>query len=151
MTALPKEAAVHSGNSPLEEFTGQISRTKISPLYSVGLAVVALAMVLLPLIYITLIVLTAWVVLLHLKYDTWIFSGGGGHVLVRLPAYLGPAIAGGILVFFMIKPFFAKKAKTPDPITLDKGKEPLLFAFIQKICGLVGAPTPCQIEVDCQV
>jgi Zn-dependent protease with chaperone function len=151
MTALPKEAAVHSGNSPLEEFTEQISRTKISPLYSAGLAVVAFAMVLLPLIYVTLIVFTAGIVFLHLKYDTWIFSGGGGHVLVRLLAYLGPAIAGGILVFFMIKPFFAKKAKTPDPITLEKVKEPLLFAFVQKICGLVGAPVPCRIDVDCDI
>jgi Zn-dependent protease with chaperone function len=150
MTALAKEAELQSGNSPLDEFAGQISRTKIRPLYSFGLAIVAFAMVLLPLIYIALIAMTAWLVLWHIKNNTWIFSGSGGAV-VRIIAYLGPAIAGGILVFFMIKPFFAAKAKAPDPITLDKDKEPLLFAFIQKICGLVGAPTPRQIDVDCQV
>jgi Zn-dependent protease with chaperone function len=150
MTALAKEAAPIKRNSPLEAFTGSISRTKIRPLYSVGLAIVAFAMVLLPLIYIALIAMTAWLVLWHLKTNTWLFLGSGGVVL-RLIAYFGPAITGGILVFFMIKPFFAAKAKTPDPITLDKEKEPLLFAFIQKICGLVGAPTPCQIDVDCQV
>ncbi len=70
---------------------------------------------------------------------------------MRLILYLGPAVAGGILVFFMVKPFFAAKAKTPEPITLDPAKEPLLFAFVQKICGLVGAPVPCRIDVDCQV
>src|SRR5215468_389477 len=149
MTALAKEAGDQDA-SPLDAFSGQISRTNIRPLYSFGLAIVAFAMVLLPLIYIALIVFAAWVVFLHLKYDTWLFAGGGGHIFVRLLAYIGPAIAGGILVFFMIKPFFAAKAKTPDPITLDKEKEPLLFAFIQKICELVGAPTPCQIDVDCQ-
>jgi Zn-dependent protease with chaperone function len=150
MTALPKEAAVHQSISPLEAFTGQISRTKIRPLYSAGLAIVAFAMVLLPLIYIALIAFTAWVVLLHLRYDTWIFTGSGSAI-IRIIAYLGPAIAGGILVFFMIKPFFAAKVKTPDPITLDKDNEPLLFAFIQKICRLIGAPVPCRIDVDCQV
>jgi Zn-dependent protease with chaperone function len=150
MTVLAKEAALSSKAPPLEAFAGEISRTKIRPLYSVGLAIVAFAMVLLPLIYIGLVGMTAWLVLWHLRNDTWIFSGSSGTV-VRLIAYLGPAIAGGILVFFMIKPFFAAKAKTPDPITLDKEKEPLLFAFIQKICGLVGAPVPCQIDVDCQV
>jgi Zn-dependent protease with chaperone function len=151
MTAELKEAALASRAPPLDAFGGQISRTRTGPLYSAGLAVIAFAMVLLPLIYIALIAFTAWIVFLHLKYDTWIFAGGGGHVFVRLLAYIGPAIAGGILVFFMIKPFFAKKAKTPDPITLDKEKEPLLVAFVQKICGLVGAPAPCRIDVDCEV
>jgi len=150
MTAELKEAASPRKDSPLNAFAGQISRTKIRPLYSIGLAIVAFAMVLLPLMYIALIAMTAWLVLWHLKNNTWIFSGSGGAV-VRIIAYLGPAIAGGILVFFMIKPFFAAKAEMPDAIKLDKEKEPLLFAFIQKICGLVGAPAPCQIDVDCQV
>jgi len=95
--------------------------TKTGPLYSAGLAVVAFAMVLLPLIYMALIALTAWGVLWHLKNDTWIFSSGSGRGgFVRLILYLGPAVAGGILAFFMVKPFFAKKAKAPKPITLDR-------------------------------
>jgi Zn-dependent protease with chaperone function len=114
------------------------------------LAIVAFTMVLLPLIYIALIGLTAWAVLLHLRYDLWIFDGGSAGIL-RLIAYLGPAIAGGILVFFMVKPFFAAKAKTQEPITLDLATEPLLFAFVKKICGLVGAPVPSRVDVDCQV
>lgn len=150
MTALPKEAAVNQNTSPLAAFTQGISRSKTRPLYSVGLAIVAFAMVLLPIIYMALIAFTAWLVLLHLKNDLWIVSGSGGTV-IRLIAYAGPAVAGGILVFFMIKPFFAKKAKTPDPITLDKAKEPLLFAFVEKICGLVGSAAPCRIDVDCEV
>ena len=60
-------------------------------------------------------------------------------------------MAGGILIFFLVKPFFAAKAKRPEPITLDPEQEPLLFAFVQKVCGLVGAPAPCRIVVDCEV
>src|SRR6185369_6529933 len=90
-------------------------------------------------------------VVLHLKNDTSIVEGASGRAgLLRLILYLGPAVAGGILVFFMVKPFFAAKVRTPEPITLDPGKEPLLFAFVEKICGLVGAPVPGRIDVDCQ-
>lgn len=149
MTSLP-EAAQQAG-SPLEAFSGPIARTKTGPLYSAGLAVVAFAMVLLPIIYLALIVFAAWAVLFHLKNDTWIFESGSGGGILRLILYLGPAVAGGILIFFMVKPFFAAKAKTPDAVTLEPAKEPLLFAFVQKICGLVGAPTPSRIDVDCQV
>lgn len=140
-----------STTSPLEAFSGTITRTKTGPLYTAGLAVVAFAMVLLPLIYVALIVLTAWGVYLHLKYDAWIVAGGSSGWLFRLIFYLGPAVAGGILIFFMVKPFFAKRAKSADPITLDPTQEPLLFAFVGKICALVGAPTPRRIDVDCQV
>src|SRR5262249_8120794 len=135
----------------LEAFTGSIPRTKTGLLYSAGLAIVAFAMVLLPLIYLALILITAWLVLLHLRYDTVLLGGSGQAMIVRLILYFGPAIAGGILVFFMIKPFFAKRANAPNPITLDPSKEPLLFAFVQKICALVGAPIPRTINVDCQV
>ena len=141
MTALPEGVTAHQTVSPLEAFSGAIARTRTGPLYSAGLTIVAFAMVLLPLIYLALIAFTAWAVLLHLKTDTWIFDGTSGRGgLFRLILYLGPAVAGGILIFFMVK-----------PITIDPAKEPLLFAFVRKICGLVRAPVPCRIDVDCQV
>lgn len=152
MNGLPVTVVAPPGPSPLDAFSGTLRHTKTSPLYSAGLAVVAFAMVLLPILYLALIALAVWAVLLHLKYDTWILdsaSGRGGFM--RFIAYLGPAVAGGILVFFMVKPFFAAKVKPPQPITLDPVKEPLLFAFVRKICALVGAREPCRIDVDCQV
>ena len=130
MTTSAEVVAVPGGVSPLEGFTGPIARTKTGLLYKAGLAIVAFAMVLLPLIYLALIALTAWAVLFHLKNDTWIFDGASGRgAIFRLILYLGPAVAGGILVFFMVKPFFAARAKSPDPITLDPGNEPLLLAW----------------------
>ncbi|MCX6923552.1 MAG: M48 family metallopeptidase [Verrucomicrobia bacterium] len=109
-------------------------------------------MVLLPLLYLALIAFAAWAVLWHLRNDTWIFDGASGRGgFLRLLLYLGPAVAGGILMFFMVKPFFAPKAKRPEPISLDPEQEPLLFAFVQKICGLLGARAPCRIDVDCEV
>ena len=70
--------AAHRASSPLEAFSGGITRTKTGLLYRAGLAIVASAMVLLPLLYVALIALTAWAVMLHLLNDTWIFEGGSG-------------------------------------------------------------------------
>lgn len=150
MNTAPEVAVPRQAGSPLEAFTGPIPRTKTGPIYGAGLAVVAFAMVLLPLLYVGLIALVAWAVLLHLRYDFWIFEGGGA-IILRIILYLGPAVAGGILVFFMVKPLFAAKAPRPESIALDPASEPLLFAFVQKISSMVGAPAPCRIDVDCQV
>jgi Zn-dependent protease with chaperone function len=126
--------------------------TKTGLLYRAGLAVVAFAMVLLPAIYMALIALTCWGVVYHLTQNLWLFDGSSGRGGIgRLIVYVGPAIAGGILVFFMVKPFFARQAKEPERLTLDPAKEPVLFAFVEKICALVRAPAPCRIDLDCQV
>jgi Zn-dependent protease with chaperone function len=105
---------------------------------------------LLPAIYIGLIVFAGWGVLYHLMHNTWILSGRGGG-FGKLILYLGPAVAGGILLFFMLKPLFARRAKAAEPLSLEPEKEPLLFDFVQCICQLVRAPMPCRIDVDCQV
>ncbi|MEN9678219.1 MAG: Protease HtpX [Verrucomicrobiota bacterium] len=152
MKTHPHPEADQRSDSPLDAFGGTIAPTRTGPLYTAGLAVVAFAMVLLPLIYLALIGVTVWAVVLHLINDTWLFnqrSGRGGFIALLL--YLGPALAGGILVFFMVKPFFATHAAPAKPITLDPKAEPLLFAFVQRICALVGSPVPCRIDVDCQV
>ncbi|HEY0551282.1 MAG TPA: M48 family metallopeptidase [Verrucomicrobiae bacterium] len=138
--------------SPLAAFRGSFAPTKPGFLYQAGLAVVAFAMVLLPAIYMALIAAATWSVIYHLKHNVGILSGGSGRAgLGRLIIYLGPAVAGAILVFFMVKPFFARKKKATEPVSLDPSKEPLLFAYVKKICSLVGAPAPCRIDVDCQV
>jgi len=41
----------------------------------------------------------------------------------------------------MGKPLYAPKQEGVQPVTLDPAKEPLLFAFVEKICALVKACT----------
>ncbi|HWF20380.1 MAG TPA: M48 family metallopeptidase, partial [Verrucomicrobiae bacterium] len=129
--------------SPLDSFTGIITPQPVSPLYKIGLAVVAFAMVLLPAVYGFFILLAGWTVVLLVKND---FSDGGTG---KLTFYLGPAC--GILIFFMLKPLFAKRPVRVQAPTLDPAKEPLLFAFVQRICEQVRAPMPSRIDVDCQI
>lgn len=137
-----------TAGSLLAAFDGTIVPNRTGVLYRAGLALVAFAMVLLPIVYLALIGLAAWGVYYHLTHNTWILAKGSVFMAI---AYATPAVAGFVLVFFMIKPFFAAREGVPEPVTLDPEKEVLLFAFVQKICDLVGAPMPSRVDVDCDV
>jgi Zn-dependent protease with chaperone function len=136
--------------SPLNGFQGGLTPSRLSWTYRAGLAAVTFAMVLLPAMYVALILLAAWGVYWHATQNLWIFSGSSG-ALVRMIAYAGPIVAGITLVLFMVKPFFARRARRRLTIALKKEEEPLLFEFVDRVCGLVGAPAPAQIEVNCDV
>ena len=138
--------------SPLDAFAGHIEPTRVPLVYQVGLGIVAMAMVLLPLIYIALIVAMGWVVRWHLMNDAEIFNHVRGRgVVLALVVYLGPAIAGAIFVLFLVKPLFSRAPKPPPPFKLSESDEPMLFAFVRKICEIVGAPVPREIHLDAQV
>ena len=133
----------------LSAFQGRIEPVAVPLLYKLGLAVAALAMVLLPLLYVGLVAGAGWLVYLHAVHNTTILDAGGG--LVRLLLYFGPIVAGAILVLFMVKPLFAPAAEASEDEKLSRADEPLLFAFVEKICDLVGAPRPAELRVDNQV
>jgi Zn-dependent protease with chaperone function len=65
--------------------------------------------------------------------------------------YGTPLFVGGVLVFFMVKPLFARRGPRAQPLALNPGAEPAVFAFITQICRAVGAPFPTRIDVDCQL
>jgi hypothetical protein len=150
MTNASGVADTHSGISPFDAFTGVIVPARAGFLYNAGLAIVAFAMVLLPAIYIALIGLTALGVYYHLTHDAWLLGVRSGWIYWVI-LYLGPVVVGSILVFFMVKPFFAHPQKEAETLSLDPAKEPVLFRFVEKICQLVQAPIPSRIDVDCQV
>jgi Zn-dependent protease with chaperone function len=64
--------------------------------------------------------------------------------------YLAPLAVGVILLFFMIKPLFARRARSVKLRTLEFGEEPLLFSLVTRVAKAVGAPEPKRIALDCQ-
>src|SRR5689334_8132058 len=138
MSNASQSLSLGSTVSPLDGFQGVVVRARPGLFYKLGLAVVAFAMVLLPTIYVALILATAWAVFFHLTKDAWLVDSTS-LAIYRLLAYLGPAAVGGILVFFMVKPFFAATEKEIEPLVLDPTREQLLFSFVEKICALVKA------------
>lgn len=124
--------------SILNEFKGTIVRPKTGVLYHCCLFLVAGAMLLLPLIYFAILGLLAWATY-YLPIHNWV------------PFYIIPQIAGTVVLFFMFKPLLARQPKRAQPLALNPADNPLLYAFISKICDIVGAPAPMRIDIDCRL
>jgi Zn-dependent protease with chaperone function len=149
----PGPAAAVTAPEIIAHFSGPVTRTRVSVFYQLGLCVVALAMVLLPVLYVGLIGLAAWGVYLWTTHFAFMLSTGRSArvMILMVMLYITPLFAGIVLVFFMIKPLFARRPRSAQPLALNPASEPVLFAFIAKICDTVGAPFPMRIDLDCQL
>ena len=153
-TAIDAPAAAEPRDSHLERailgaICEDIPPVRTSGMYKLGLATVALAMIVLPLIYLSLIAVAAYGVYWHATNNLSVFQQARAKAAVV--AYFGPLVAGGILLFFMIKPLFAPRGARPLQLFLNRKSEPLLFAYIDRLCSAVHAPRPRKICVDCEV
>ena len=139
----------------LAGFRGNIERRSPPLTYFLGVLLTTFFMIALPLAYIALIGLVCYVVGLHLVYDVGVFEmagkGRGKGAIVALLLYLAPLLIGGILIVFMIKPLFARPSREGRKRSLTREAEPVLFAFVDKICEIVHAPIPKRIDIDCDI
>ncbi|MEZ6134823.1 MAG: M48 family metalloprotease [Pirellulaceae bacterium] len=139
----------------LAAIAGPIERVPTTLSYRVAASVVAILMILLPLVYVAIIAAAIYGVYWYAIYGTAIFqanagrSGRGGFILLLL--YVGPLIVGVMTILFMIKPLFARPARSEGKRALERTREPKLFAFVDKLCESVHAPKPKRIDVDCDV
>jgi Zn-dependent protease with chaperone function len=62
--------------------------------------------------------------------------------------YAAPIVVGSIVVLFMLKPFFAPPRLAGRRRSFRRDSEPLLFAFVDRVCEAVGARPPARINVD---
>lgn len=128
-----------------------VARTPVAFTYQIGLVLVTILMLVLPLVYLAMIGAVGWGVY---YYATHFHSWFGGRLrfnLIILVLYLTPLIAGSVLVLFMIKPLFARRASHSQPLALDPGINSTLYAFIARICESVGAPMPKRIDLTCDL
>ncbi len=136
----------------VEALQGSITRTNVNFTYRLGLVVVAIAMVLLPVIYIALIVGVAYLIYLYIPEGLELFVQSSGTLFIwRALVFATPIIAGVIVIFFMIKPLFARRGAEMQPLTIDPAEQKDVYDFVHGLCGVVGAPLPRRIDVDCDV
>ncbi|MHC4875867.1 MAG: M48 family metallopeptidase [Planctomycetota bacterium] len=139
---------------------GSIEPVRVPITYRIGILLVLLVMVLLPLIYLGLIAAVGYAVYWHavshtglLTADLGVTSGRNAaraHAFAAL-LYVAPMIIGAILVLFMFKPLLSRPSRQRKSRPLSRDKEPLLFAFVDRLCDAVHAPRPRRIDVDLQV
>lgn len=137
----------------LRAFRGPVPKTKVSVLYQFGLLVVAVTMAILPVLYVGLIGAAGWGV--HYwatHFDFLLKSGGNVRLYVaKLALYAAPLFAGSVLVLFMVKPLFARRARHAQPLAVNPDVDATLYAFVRKVCESVGAPMPKRIDIDCNL
>ena len=143
----------HTQQRILDALAGSIPTVPVPLSYRIGIAFVAVLMVVLPLVYLSIPAIVAWVVFLHLKYDLVMFSHvrGGRATVFAFLLYIAPLVIGAILVFFLIKPFFARPAREDAQFDVQPEDQPLLFAFVERIQEHVGAPRAKRIVLDMNV
>lgn len=148
--SLPSSSSDLSHQQLLGALRNPIHPVRAGLAYRFGLLLVALVMLILPMIYIAVVALVGYAVYWHAVNDITIFEGRGA-ARGRLLAYVAPLAVGGLLLLFMVKPLFAKRVKKTFPLSLSRTEEPTLFAFVERLCEVVGAPRPRRIDVDTAV
>jgi Zn-dependent protease with chaperone function len=133
---------------------GPIHKGRVSIIYQIALCLVACFMVILPIVYLGLIGALAYAIYWYAVTALPLISSftGGLYVFVfRILLYVGPLVGGGVAVFFMFKPIFARPMKAAQSLALDPAANPRLYQFIAQICDLVGAPMPRRVDLNCDV
>jgi Zn-dependent protease with chaperone function len=157
MPSAPRVATANSkSNTPsvgtrlLASLSGTIPPVPVSDGYRLAMLVVAVVMLLLPLIYAGMIGAIGYGLIRYAGAGTHLLEGKGagpaGFIL-----YLVPFVAGWVLVLFMIKPLFVRQGRRFHPLTLTRQEQPLVYAYVEHLCDLVGAPRPVRIDVNTNV
>ncbi len=138
----------------LYRFDGPIEPVRPSFFYLLGLAITALFMILLPLLYFGVIAGVGFATYWHAQNVQWFVGSTEGvrspkaRVFAFLFGYLAPLVAGLVTILFLLKPLIARSAEEEQPVTLDRSQEPRLYAFLEHLCEIVGAPFPNRIDVS---
>jgi hypothetical protein len=142
-----------STDKVLGAFQGDIGSVEVSRPRKIGLLLVSIGMLLLPLLYIALILMIGYGIYYHATENIYIIAHMGvwERLALLVLAYLAPMVFGTILIVFMIKPIFAPRPIEAKSISLNPYKEEVLFDFVHKISGIVRAPMPRTIEINCDV
>lgn len=136
----------------LSSFGGAIEPVRTSVFYRCGVLLAALFVILLPLLYLGVVVLAGYGVYWHATENVGITSMGYGRGrILAVMLYLAPLIAGSVTVLFMLKPLLARPSRDQWEVSLNRGKQLLLFEFVDRICETVNAPRPSKINVSFDV
>ncbi len=124
--------------------------------YRVGLSLVVVGMLILPAIYLALATLACWWVwFFATHYFLGIWEWPVGHtrygLLFLLLCSCTPLLVGAAIALAMVKPLFARRGRRMQPLVLQPEVEPRVYALVQEVCRIVGAPPPRRIELDCDL
>lgn len=129
---------------------GTAKAKRLSITYLIGALVVSLVMILLPVVYAGLIAAVGYGLYYHVTNHMYLWNATGSHRW-GFVVYLLPIPVGLVFIGFMLKPFLRRARHHATGLVIDAHNEPVLPAFIEKLCRSMGTPVPREIKVDCDV
>lgn len=138
----------------LDGFDGSFIKPRPTGLHLLAGTFVSLIVLCLPIVYLGVVAGFAYATYYHATEHSWIVTGAGeftrsGRAIIFAAAvYLIPLLAGVTSVFFLLKPFFAPRIRPRPSVLIHEADEPLIWAFVRKVCQSVGAPVPKQIAIN---
>ena len=149
-----KARAEKAASAPLnsriaEAFQVEMNHFPLPWSYKISLVFVNLGLLLLLLLYLSLVVLFGYagyaLAIANLKSA---FNSWTGKIIGSIIFLITLLIVTGIL-FFIIKPLLPYRFKKNQTLEINPFKEQLFFSFIQQLCGIMRAPMPRRMEIDC--
>jgi len=128
----------------------RISPIPTSAAYRLGLLAVATSLVLLQAIYLAMVALAGYLTWTYIVHLPAIFAQTRVNALT-LVLVATPVVVGATVTFFLLKPLLAKAPALTEIPQLRPEDEPILFAFVERICQQLGAPVPARIDIDLRV
>jgi Zn-dependent protease with chaperone function len=140
----PSRAA--AGETILKAMDFTVPECEVPTGYGVALAGLVAFLIVFGAAYLALVGFLGWLLVWHV-FQAAASLRSGPYLLFHLPM----ALLGGLLLLFLIKPVFSRRKSDSDAIVvLTPEDEPLLFAFLDKLCEATGARRPALVEVDCE-
>ena len=134
---MPATATEQSATGLMREMApGSVPRPRRRPLYTFLLWWVALLSCLLPVLYAGLVAGLAW-----LGYAYYAHWAPRGFSAVAMVAWTVPGFVLGVLILFLLKPFFAPRAKLAEPVALPESEAAFAEA-VHALCRAVGVAPP---------
>lgn len=159
--AEPLQASVNKTKQPLPKkpskpiddiltaFTGKIDPVPTTPMYHLSMLLGTVIMLLMPFLYVALICGVIFGLYFHATESIVIFKKTRGYAALLI--YLTPLAVGGALTLFMLRPLLINWRHHDPDKDLDPNTQPHLYAFVNKICDLVGARRPSMIRLNSEV
>ena len=117
--------------------------------YRAGLLGVGLSLLILQAVYLGMVAAAAYATYFYVSRLPAILESIHLNWLTII-VVVTPVIVGIIVTFFLLKPLLARPARQSDAVQLDPASDPIVFAFVHRLCRVLDAPTPTRIDIDLQ-
>ncbi len=133
----------------LNAVSGEVVLPKVSRKYVLGLVATALAVLMLPMLYMASIALVPGILFAAYRHADQ-FAVGWNPV-VRYSVLAAISLFGVAFLLGLLKPFLASVGAVKRFRILRPGAEPVLYAYVNRLCDVIGAPRPLEIHVNCDL